>query len=171
MKKSRVGLLTFSDGREFIHKQLRDANLEFQRRIHKRLEDSGRYEVVAGEEIVWHPEVAKREGRRLRQAGVEATIFNYAVWCFPHLTAIASEFAPGPYLMFCQINPQQPGMVGMLAAAGALDQLGRTHSRVWGDIEDAAVFAKADSYLSAACAVNRLKGETFGLYGGRPMGM
>src|SRR5271170_2859621 len=129
VRKRKVGLLTFSDGRKFAHEMLRNMNLDFQSRFRSRLESTGEYEVVTGQEIVWHPEVAKNEGRRLREAGVEATILNYAVWCFPHLTLIATEFAPGPYLMFSNINPAYPGMVGMLAAAGAMDQVGRGHFR------------------------------------------
>jgi len=171
MRKRKIGLLTFSDGRKFAHEMLREMNFEFQNRFRARLEATDEYEVVAGEEIVWHPEVAKREGRRMLQAGVEATILNYAVWCFPHLTMIATEFAPGPYLMFSNINPRYPGMVGMLAAAGAMDQAGRNHSRVQGDITDDTVFTQVQKKLRAAVAVSRLKGETFGLYGGRPMGM
>lgn len=171
MRKRRIGLLTFSDGRKHVHEMLRETNLEFQNKFRARLEATSEYEVVAGEEIVWHPEVAKREGHRLREAGVEATILAYAVWCFPHLTMIATEFAPGPYLMFSNINPRYPGMVGMLAAAGAMDQVGRQHERVQGDIGDDRTFAKVEKYLRAATAVSRLKGETFGLYGGRPMGM
>ncbi len=170
MKKRKVGLLTFSDGRKFAHELLREMNFDFQHKFQKRLEAIG-YEVVTGNEIIWHPEVANREGRRLLAAGVEATILNYAAWCFPHLTLIATEFAPGPYLMFSNINPRYPGMVGMLAAAGAMDQVGRAHHRVQGDISDEAVLATVDKLLRAAVATSRLKGETFGLYGGRPMGM
>jgi L-fucose isomerase len=171
MHKRKIGLLTFSDGRKFAHEMLRDMNLDFQDKFRRRLEATGEYEVVAGQEIVWHPDVAKREGRRLRDAGVEATVLNYAVWCFPHLTLIATEFAPGPYLMFSNINPAYPGMVGMLAAAGGMDQVGRDHFRVQGDIGDAKVLDNVQKYLRAGVAVSRLKGETFGLYGGRPMGM
>jgi len=171
MRKRKVGLLTFSDGRKFAHEMLREMNVDFQNKFRARLEATGEYEVVAGQEIVWHPEIARREGKRLLQSGVEVTILNYAVWCFPHLTMIATEFAPGPYLMFSNINPAYPGMVGMLAAAGGMDQVGRTHFRVQGDIGDAKVFDKVQKYLRGAVAVSRLKGENFGLYGGRPMGM
>src|SRR5215469_18814207 len=142
MTKRKVGLLTFSDGRRFAHEMQKEMNWDFQSRFRARLEATGEYEVVAGEEIIWQPGVAKREGRRLQEAGVEATILNYAVWCFPHLTLIATEFAPGPYLMFSNINPAYPGMVGMLAAAGGMDQVGRPHHRVQGDIGDEKVFAK-----------------------------
>ena len=171
MTKRKVGLLTFSDGRKFAHEMQREMNLDFQNRLRARLEATGEYEVVAGEELVWHPDVAKREGKRLREAGVEATILNYAIWCFPHLTMIATEFAPGPYLMFSNINPSRPGMVGMLAAAGAMDQAGRSHGRAYGDVSDDEVFGKITSFLRGAVAASRLKGESFGLYGGRPMGM
>src|SRR5437879_12313170 len=62
-------------------------------------------------------------------------------------------------------------MVGMLAAAGAMGQVGRAHGRAQGDIADERVLARVQKFLRAAVAVRRLKGETFGLYGGRPMGM
>jgi L-fucose isomerase len=62
-------------------------------------------------------------------------------------------------------------MVGMLAAAGALDQVGRVHGRAWGDIADAAVRARVEAHLSAGAAVTGLRGSTFGRIGGRPMGM
>jgi L-fucose isomerase len=42
---------------------------------------------------------------------------------------------------------------------------------VQGDLADSKVFEKVQKFLRAAVAVSRLKGETFGLYGGRPMGM
>ena len=62
-------------------------------------------------------------------------------------------------------------MVGMLAASGALDQLGRKHHRIWGDISDAEVLAKVMSFIRSAGALSRLKGQTYGLFGGRPLGM
>jgi L-fucose isomerase len=62
-------------------------------------------------------------------------------------------------------------MVGMLAAGGALDQIGRTHVRAWGSITDPAVLQRVLGYVSAGLAVSRLRGSTFGRIGGRPMGM
>ena len=62
-------------------------------------------------------------------------------------------------------------MVGMLAAAGALDQIGRVHGRAWGEIDDPAVLARVEAHLRAGAAVGGLQGTTFGRIGGRPMGM
>jgi L-fucose isomerase len=169
--KRRVGLLTFSDGRKFIHDSMLEVNQRYQDRIAHVLEATGEVEVVAGREIIWTAELAQQEARRLAAAGVDLTIFNYAIWAFPHLSAVASRFAPGPYLLFSNLHPSEPGMVAMLAAAGTMDQLGLAHTRIWGDIAEDAVLKRVLSFIRAASAVSRLRGQTYGLFGGRPLGM
>jgi L-fucose isomerase len=171
LRKTKVGILTFSDGRRHVHEKLRELNQRYQDRLARALLDTGQVEVVAGEEIVWTSEGARREGRRLQERGVDLTILNYAVWAFPHLAAVATNFAPGPYLIFGNLHPSEPGMVAMLSTAGTMDQLGLRHTRVWGDIQDPAVLARVMSYVRAAGAVSKLRGETYGLFGGRPLGM
>ncbi len=167
----KVGILTFSDGREYIHKSLVETNLRYQRRLAETLEKTGRIEAIQGREIVWNSRMAQKEGDRLTAEGVEVTIFNYAIWCYPHLSAMAAQFAPKPLLLFSNLHPSEPGMVGMLAAAGTMDQVGHPYTRVWGDIADPAVLAKVMSYLRAAAALKRLRGQTYGVFGGRPLGM
>jgi L-fucose isomerase len=171
MKKVKVGILTFSDGRKYIHESLLATNLRYQKQLASTLQATGIVEVVEGQQIIWNSQIAQTEGRRLAAEGVDVTIFNYAIWCYPHLSAIASQFAPGPFLLFCNIHPSEPGMVGMLAAAGTLDQLGEKFTRVWGNIEDADVLKKVLSFIRAAGALSHLKGQTYGLFGGRPLGM
>jgi L-fucose isomerase len=62
-------------------------------------------------------------------------------------------------------------MVGMLAAGGALDQIGRVHARAWGDAGDRAVIDGLGAIARAGHAAAGLRGSTFGRIGGRPMGM
>ena len=171
MTKFKVGILTFSDGRKYIHEDLLETNQRYQDRLAKALEATGEVEVVTGTEIIWTPKIARREGQRLAAAGVDVTIFNYAIWAFPHLTGVASRFAPGPFLLFCNLHPSEPGMVAMLASAGMMDQLGATYKRIWGDIEDQDVCQRVLAYIRAAGALARIKGQTYGLFGGRPLGM
>jgi len=171
MRQFRVGILTFSDGRASVHNAVEHLNGEFQEKLSVALRNTGEVEPVAGRKIVWTSKLAKEEGARLTHEGCELTIFNFAVWSFPHLAAIASEFAPGPFLLFSNINPKFPGMVGMLASAGALDQIGTFHGRVSGDIHDERVLRRVMAFVRAGSAIARLRGETFGLFGGRPMGM
>lgn len=171
MNKIKVGIMTFSDGRPEVHNGLLETNKRFQSLLSKTLESTDEVEVVEAKEIVSKPSVAKREALRLRKMGAQLTIFNYAIWAFPHFSVIASKFAPGPFLLFGNINPQYPGMVGMLAAAGALDQTGIIHKRLWGDIKDKDVLSKVMSFVRATSAFNSLKGQRYGIIGGRPMGM
>jgi len=166
---AKIGVLTFSDGREFVHREMLGITEGFQQRLAKRLAADG-HEAVVGE-IVWTAEGARREAQRLSAAGCTATIFNYAIWAFPHFTAIAAQFAPQPLLAFSNVNPQQPGLVGMLAAAGALNQLGIPFERAWGEIEDEAAYAPIRRFCRAAEVRASLRGTTYGLIGGRPMGM
>jgi len=169
--KKRVGILTFSDGRKYIHEDILETNQRYQDGLASALEASGECEVFAGQEIIWTPEIAQREGKRLAAADVDLTIFNYAIWAYPHLSAVATNFAPGPYLLFCNLHPSEPGMVAMLASAGTMDQLDLPYKRIWGNIEDTSVFDKVMSFIRSATSISRLKGQTFGLFGGRPLGM
>ena len=171
MKKIKIGILTMSDGREYLHKSFEELNFNKQHSIAKALTDTGMFEVVEGERIINSNTVAKEEGLRLRENSVEATVFNYTIWCYPQYTVAAQNFAPGPYLLFSNLHPSQCGMVGMLAAAGSLDQIGVSYKKLWGDVSDPEVLGKMVSFLKAASAVNRLKGLTFGNFGGRPLGM
>jgi len=171
MKKIKVGILTFSDGRKYLHEALLETNNRYQNGLAAALNSTRHIEVVQGKEIVWNQQVAQKEGRRLLESGCDLTIFNYAIWCYPHLSAVAANFAPGPYLLFCNLHPSEPGMVGMLAAAGTMDQIGRPYSRVWGDIGDPEVLRKVMCFIKAAGALKQLKGQTYGLFGGRPLGM
>jgi L-fucose/D-arabinose isomerase len=167
---ARIGLLTFSDGRDFVHHDLIPFIEDVEQKIIGTLKAKG-HEVIRGQEPIWTNELATREARRLADVRPDLTIFNIPVWAFPHFTMLAAHATPGTMLLFSTLKPQYPGMVGMLAAAGGLDQVGRTYGRAWGDIADPAVFSRIEHHIHAAAAVNALSGSTFGRIGGRPMGM
>lgn len=171
MKKFKVGVLTMSDGRPYLHQTQFEMNMQYQRGIQEALEGTGLVEVIAGSAPIDSSDAAKREARRLKEAGVELTIFNYAIWCYPQFTAVAANEAPGPYILFCNLHPSECGMVGMMAAAGTLDQLGLVYERIWGSIQEPEVLDRVLSAIRAFCAVGRLRGCTYGNFGGRPMGM
>jgi L-fucose isomerase len=167
---ARVGILTMSDGREGVHRDIEKFALRIEERIASALEESG-HEVVRASRPVWTNALATTEARRVADERPDLTVFNYPVWAFPHFTMLAAKETPGPLLLFSSIDPEQPGMVGMLAAAGALDQVGRVYGRAWGEISDPAVKDRVETYVRAAGTVRSLQGSTFGRIGGRPMGM
>ena len=154
---AKVGILTFSDGRDFVHEGAGVG--AFARNVENdivgALKSAG-HEVVQAREIVWTNRLATNEARRVADARPDLTVFNIPVWAFPHFSMLAARETPGPLLLFSNINPEQPGMVGMLAAAGSLDQIGRTYGRAWGDVSDPAVLKRLESHARAAQAVRSL---------------
>lgn len=169
-RKITVGLLDFGDGRSFLQAPLAPVNQQFRDALTRRLQDDG-FEVVHGDEVIWQNEVAVRNGRRLAAAGVDAVIFNFSVWAWPQYARVAAQFCPQPIAMFSNVNPQYPGLVGMLANSGSLDQAGIRFTKCFGDIADDAVYGALRAQIRAVAAVERLKGLTYCLIGGRSLGI
>jgi len=169
--KIKIGILAFSDGREYVHKQLKSINQRFLKMTADVLRNTGEIEPVIGEEIIWTPQPAKAQAKKILDQNIDGTIFNFLTWSFPNFAIIAAQNGKSPHLMLSNLNPQYPGLVAMLASAGALDQLGLFNERIWGDISKKKIKKKVLTFCRAAHAVNTLKGQTFGLFGGRSFGM
>lgn len=172
---ARIGVISFSDGRDYVHGGIADFVKSTEDTLARELTAAG-HEVVRGPEPVWTNALATSVAREVAAQGVDLTVFHYAVWAFPHFSMLAAGATPGPLLLLSNIDPVQPGMVGMLAAGGALDQIGRRHRRLWGDPaqRDSAqgdLVSQIGAEARAAHAVAALRGSTFGRMGGRPMGM
>ena len=166
----RVGLLTMSDGRASVHGDVESFARGAEDRVAGALEAQG-HEVLRGHEVVWTNEGAVAEARRLAASRPDVTIFNIPVWAFPHFSMLAASETPGPLVLLSNLDPAYPGMVGLLAAGGALDQVGRVHARVCGDVADPGLLVELGAQIAAGAAVQGLRGQTFGRIGGRPMGM
>ena len=167
---ARVGLMTVSDGRPSVHRGIVDFATGVETKIADTLTGAG-HTVIRADRVVCSNELAVSVGRRLADSRPDLTVVSIPVWAFPHFVMLAASQIPGPLLLFSNVDGQYPGMVGMLAAAGALDQIGRPHGRAWGDVRDPVVLERIEGYARAGAAVTRLRGSTFGRIGGRPMGM
>src|ERR1700759_2326874 len=134
---ARIAIATASDGRDFVHEEVGPFGLEVQNRLGSALRQAG-HEVVTGEGDLSSNADAVRLGRELAAARPDLTLINYPVWAFPHFSMLFAGQSSGTLKLFSNIDPVYPGMVGMLAAGGGLDQIGRPHRRVWGDPSDPA---------------------------------
>lgn len=166
----KVGVLDFGDGRSFLQEDLEPVNREFREKLVDWLKAQG-FEVVTGEEVIWQNELAVRSGRLLEAEGVDVALFNFSVWAWPQYARVAAQYCPEPIVMFSNINPQYPGLVGMLANSGSLDQTGIQFTKSFGDIEDPSVQQRLKSQILSVAAVRRLKGLTYCLFGGRSLGI
>jgi L-fucose isomerase len=169
-RKTRVGVLDFGDGRHFLQGPLEPINRRFREQLVGRLEADG-LEVIAGDEVIWQNDIAVRNGRRMAAAAVDAVVFNFSVWAWPQYARVAAQFCPQPIVMFSNVNPTYPGLVGMLANSGSLDQAGIPFTKSFGDVEDEAVFGRLRSQIAAVAAARRLRGLTYCLIGGRSLGI
>lgn len=170
-RKPLLGLIGFSDGDPEVHEELKDivqAQLDV---IAEELRKDGRVDVIVADELVYSVKTAQSEAEKLRDKGVDGTIFSYGVFAFPNFSAIAAKNGKGPYLLAANLNPDWPGMVAMLAAGGALHHLGIDHYRASGDFKDPDVLEKIVTFGRCAKVVSCLNGQKYGLIGGRSLGM
>ncbi|MFI5607897.1 fucose isomerase [Amycolatopsis sp. NPDC051903] len=166
---TRIGLIAISDGRDHVHRR----NTGF---IRSKVDAFAAALTAAGHDVISGGLVATNTtataaARSVAAASVDVTVFYYAVWSFPHFTMLAADATTSPLLLVASTDPTEPGLVGMLAAGGALDQIGRRHTRLWGAPDEAALIEDVGVRARAAAAVGSLRGSTFGRFGGRPMGM
>lgn len=169
-RKIKVGLLDFGDGRSYLQESLEPVNREFREGLVRWLEEEG-FEVVQGDGVLWQNDIAVRNGRRLAAAGVEVALFNFSVWAWPQYARVAAQFCPEPIVMFSNINPRYPGLVGMLANSGSLDQAGVRFIKSFGEIADGEVQARLKGQIVAIASAHQLKGLTYCLVGGRSLGI
>lgn len=167
----KLGIIIFSDGRDVINERNRAVNQKFIDLLSKKLISTGYIEPVVADTIVHSSEEARAAAINIKKAGCHGVIFNYAIWCYPHFTAIAQNFIDMPILLFSNLNPGYPGLVAMLAAAGTLAQLNKKHLRLFGDISDDEILSQVESFARAAYCITELRGQVYGIVGGRSMGM
>lgn len=167
---ARIGLVSISDGRGHVHARNAEFITTKQNALAESLTTAG-HEVVRGSDIVATNEAATRVAREVAASDVDLTVFYYAVWSFPNFTMLAAEATRSPLALVASTDPTEPGLVGSLAAGGALDQIGRSHTRLAGAPDSAELIDAISAQATAAAAVSSLRGSTFGRFGGRPMGM
>ncbi|TFG64058.1 MAG: fucose isomerase [Spirochaetales bacterium] len=167
-KKFKIGVLTFGDGREFLKKDLETVNANFQKKVKTHLENDG-FEVLAAEEVIWQNRLAVKYGKMMRAADVDCVIFNYCVWAWPGFARVAAQFCPKPIILYANLNPGYPAMVGMLANAGSLDQIGIPFFKIFGELTDKKIYEKLKAAILGISAFNRMKGLTYVNVGGRSL--
>ncbi len=170
-KKPVVGIVGVSDGDREVHETLKEIVQAQVDTIVEALKKDGRVDVIEAETLVCSVRTAKEQAEFLHNRGVDATIISHGVFAFPNFTAVIAKFGQGPFMLCANLNPDWPGMVSMLAAGGALDHLGIDHFRAAGDFRDPEILEKIVRFVRCGAVVNGLKGQKYGLIGGRSLGM
>jgi L-fucose/D-arabinose isomerase len=168
----RVGLLSFSDGRLRVHETLASTIENHVRVLAEAIGKDPLLQVVEVGPIVHSSRLARQVAKRARAADVEAAVFNIPVFAFPNYSLLAARVLELPVLLS---SPQQgtlPGLGGVMAAYGAMQQIGLPGSILWGNpLEKPDLWARLSAYCRASGVIQRMRGSVYGWIGGRSIGM
>ena len=168
----QVGLIGFSDGRLRVHETLVGAIQRHADILAKAIARDPLLEAVPAASIVHSAAMARAAAAEMRAAGIEAAVFNIPVFAFPNYSLIAARLLGMPVLLSSPKDPTLPGLGGIMAAHGAMAQIGLRNVRAWGNpLEEPELQDTLSAFCRASGVIERLKGSVFGLIGGRSIGM
>ena len=199
MSKIKVGIITPNDPRPWVRRENTDTLLHFQQLLIDALKQKDVEVVLGGEDlpkddqVVWNTALVKKHITKILEKQPDAIILNMGDWCWPYDSRDAVQmFANGlkginkgiaRVLFFCYKAPEVPGLVGGMAAAGALRRIGIPYKLVFGKIdEDPTVINKimailnmykrrAEAAPSVSNAIEQIKGTKYISVGGMALKM
>ena len=171
MNQPKVGLITFGDAREHEWNNL------FRGLTEPRHESLVKYLSQLPVELHSLTEVARSKEQidaqvdQLKAIGVTAFVAHIPCWTSPNLVVRGVQRMDLPTILVSNRDAGTHGSVGLLGAGGALDQIGYPHLRVWQGLDTPALGEKVLPFIRAASAVAQLRGQVFGMFGGRSLGI
>ncbi len=194
--RAKIGFLDFNDEREHVLEETFENAQKLRKNVIGALERVGDVGIIdpaksfsGFDKMIWRVDIARKQARILAEANIDGLILHYSVWASPRLARIATQIILReekkrnrtiPILVLTNLAPEQPGMVGGMAAAGGLDQLGITNIRIWSrnitddqeKLKQIVAFSRfaqsrADMPSSADEVIERLHGQIYGEIGGR----
>lgn len=167
-----VGLLSFSDGRQRVHEGLIEAIRKHEATLANAITQDALLEVIRAKELIHSVAQAKSAATQMRGLGIEAAVFNIPVFAFPNYSLMAARLLEMPVILSSPKDPALPGLGGILAAHGAITQIGIKTVKIWGNPnEEPELNKKLSSFCRACGVIERMKGSVYGLIGGRSIGM
>ncbi|MCJ7563102.1 MAG: hypothetical protein MUP52_00755 [Candidatus Aminicenantes bacterium] len=168
----KVALMIFSEGRarEDVYKQRKPMqDREVNKFIATLNEDIGFY-IPACNEIRSRSDI-KTAVMEIDKSDVTTVIFYTPIFISPALVAHAANLTIKPSILMGNKAGDTFSQLSFLAAGGAVDQTGARCRRIPGDISDSRTKDELLRYLKAVDVCARLKGSTFGCFGGRSLGI
>ena len=168
----KVGLLSFSDGRLRVHNTLVDTIRRHAAVLAKAIQEDPLLTVMEAREIARSSRIARDMAREARGAGIEVALFNIPVFAFPNYSLLAARLLDMPVALSSPKDGTLPGLGGIMAAHGAMRQIGLKSRKFWGNpLEEPELMTELSAFCRAAGVISRLQGSVYGLIGGRSIGM
>ncbi len=167
---SRIGVLSFSDGRERVHDTLKEHIQKCENALIAELEKMG-VEVLRGDAIIHSNATARSVALSMASQLPDACILNVPVFAFPNFSVIAAHLLRCPVMATSPQNGSYPGLGGMLACVDSIRQTGMHCEKMWQNPDTEEARGKLKAFISAAHASAEMNGSVYGLIGGRSIGM
>jgi len=171
MKEHQVALMTFGDAREHEWNNLFKGLTEPRHQQLAEALSTLPIKLLSFEKVARSREEINQQVDELKAAGATAFIVHIPCWTSPNLVVHGVQRMDLPTALVSNRHPGTHGTVGLLGAGGALDQIGYTHIRVREKIGAPEMATKLLPFIRAASAVSQLKGQVFGMFGGRSLGI
>ncbi len=201
-ERIRVGVFSPNDNRAWVRSDNLELMLEHEALLIHALTSHG-VEVIRGgagfareDQIAWNRELVMRQARRIADAQPDALILNQGSWTFPRdsvdaIDVFESTLRPlldglqssSRLLLFAYKDTRVPGLVALMAIAGALKTMGKAFQIAYGRIdEDISTLddvlnklrffkRRASVAESVASAIRRLPEQKYLQFGGESLRM
>lgn len=170
MSHPRLGLITFGDNRAHEWEHV------FRKMTEPRHAEAMRYfqqqpvELIANEAVARFKDDIDAQVDALLAAGAEVLVAHIPCWTSPNLVVRGVQRAGLPTILIGNKHPSTHSTVGLMGTGGTLSQIGYDHLRVREDFNDQ-LTERIMPYIRAAATKKRLRGKTYGLFGGRSLGI
>lgn len=168
MQKTKVAVVTLGDSRREF----------YQKRTHIVQSELDKLQAVFGQRydlfitpVVFSVEDGLKAADDIRAQGITAIILHVPVWATPNLCLRPAAATQAPVLVLGNRQRDTSSLVTLLAVAGMLDQTGKACIRVSGDFLDPDIQQQVDTYVSACALVDGIRRSSFGMVGGRSIGI
>lgn len=171
MDVPRVGLVTFGDERDDMWEKVFKGLSEPRHKEVREYLQSLPIELYSNDEVARSREQINEQIDDLGSFKVDVLIVHTPCWTSPNLVLHGVQRLDMPVVLITSKSAATHGMVGFLGAGGAMHQVGIDHLRIRENVDSPKMTEKLLPFLRAASAVNTLKGEVFGFFGGRSLGI
>jgi L-fucose isomerase len=108
--------------------------------------------------------------QKVAKSRAQSLIIHLPIWADPVFSVKLNNQVALPTLLLGNERPDTSSIVGMLGAGGALDQIGSMHTRIFEHNSHESRRAVI-AFARAAATRSKLRGQTFGQFGGRSLGI
>ena len=170
---TKVGLLVLAEGhqREDVYKSRRAAEVRETNVLLDALKDQVEVVLPEGSDDVRGKRELIKAVKRFEGMDLDAVLIFVSTFISASLAAMAVRILNIPCAILGNNARDSYSQVGYLAALGAIEQAGLTVRRVTGDIREEAVRKELMNFFTAAHVKKQLLGQTYGMFGGRSLGI